>query len=189
MQPDGHAAKEFLLDWQPFGAPATSYGHDPETAWLLLETAATVGRPEDPAARAVARRVGEAAARTGFDARAGGYFEEGVPFGAPDKLEKIWWIQAEAIPSLFRLWALGGGEVDLERLERTLDFIESKQRDREHGGLFWGIAPDGSVGPHGGNKGEEWKASYHELRALVLTTDWIRAALGDDPRPARVTAL
>jgi hypothetical protein len=28
------------------------------------------------------------------------------------------------------------------------------------------------------DKGGEWKASYHELRALVLTADWIRHAAG-----------
>jgi mannose/cellobiose epimerase-like protein (N-acyl-D-glucosamine 2-epimerase family) len=61
----------------------------------------------------------------------------------------------------------------LTRLESTLSWIETKQVDAEYGEWFWGISPDGSVGPRGDHKGEEWKAEYHAVRALVFTADWI----------------
>jgi len=175
VQREGYAAKEFLADFTPFGTPAVSYGHDLETSWLLLDTARALGRPDDPLVQDVARRLGVASSAAGFDAQRGGFFEEGPPGKAAVLRDKIWWIQAEALPASFRLYELTGDAVHLERLERTLDFIEQHQRDREHGGWFWGIREDGSLGERGDDKGGEWKASYHELRALVLTADWIRA--------------
>ena len=61
----------------------------------------------------------------------------------------------------------------LERMEKTLDWIEKHQADREFGGWYWGVLEDGKIGPRGDNKGEEWKAIYHDLRALVFTSEWI----------------
>jgi mannobiose 2-epimerase len=184
LQSEGYAAKEFTLDWAPFGTPAVSYGHDLETSWLLLDTARILGRPDDSRVTAAALRLGTLSAEAGFDGRAGGYFEEGAPGAPPALRDKIWWIQAEALPALYRLYVLTGDALHLGRLERTLDFIESYQRDRRYGGWFWGIGEDGRVTARGDDKGGEWKASYHELRALLLTSDWIRATRAA-PAPAR----
>lgn len=178
VQPGNYAAKEFALDFTPFGTPAVSYGHDLETAWLLVETARILGKPGDARILDTARRLGTLSAQAGFDGEAGGYFEEGPPAGPPTLREKIWWIQAEALPALYRLYVLTGDGLYLGRLESTLDFIEVHQRDRRYGGWFWGIREDGRVGDHGEDKGSEWKASYHELRALLTTADWIRGANG-----------
>jgi len=64
----------------------------------------------------------------------------------------------------------------LERLERTLGWLEAT-RDRDHGEWFGSLQPDGSLGSYGPNKGDEWKASYHNLRSLLFTADWIGEAL------------
>lgn len=172
-QPGGHAAEEFALDWTPFGKPAVSYGHDLETAWLLLDTARVLGRPEDARVAAAAQRMGTLSAEAGFDGKLGGYFEEGTPGGPPVLRDKLWWIQAEALPALYRLYVLTGDSLHLGRLERTLEFIEVHQRDRRYGGWFWGIGENGLVTAKGEDKGGEWMASYHGLRALLLTADWI----------------
>ena len=173
LQKEGYARKEFLLDWTPFGEPSVSYGHDIETAWLLVEAAESFGNRDEPAIREAAATLGASSAEWGYDAKHGGFFEEGIPAGVPVKREKIWWIQAEAIPGLYELYRLSRDEKYLERMEKTLAFIEEHQTDREFGGWYWGVLEDGTIGPHGDNKGEEWKASYHDLRALVLTSEWI----------------
>ncbi|HWA72144.1 MAG TPA: AGE family epimerase/isomerase [Polyangiaceae bacterium] len=173
VQPEGYARKEFRRDFTPIGEAVVSYGHDIETSWLLLDALDALGRKDDRAFSDIALRLGEYSARAGFDSAQGGYFEEGVPGGAPAKREKIWWIQAEALSGLFHLYARTRDQTQLTRLEKTLDFIERHQRDREYGEWYWGVLDDGSVGPRGSNKGEEWKASYHDVRALLFTSDWI----------------
>jgi mannobiose 2-epimerase len=136
-----------------------------------------LGTPLEPQISQVALALGKNSAEFGFDREKGGYFEEGIPGGAPVKLEKIWWIQAEALPGLWWLYRLTNDASYLDRLESTLAWIETSQVDREYGEWYWGINPDGSIGPRGDHKGEEWKAEYHALRATLFTSDWIGEAL------------
>ncbi|HEX6274419.1 MAG TPA: AGE family epimerase/isomerase [Polyangiaceae bacterium] len=173
VQAEGFARKDFSREWRPVGEALVSYGHDLETSWLLVEAAESLGRAGDEVIRKAAVSVGAASADWGFDAERGGYFEEGPPRAPALRREKIWWIQAEALPGLYQLFLLTEDTKYLERLEATLEFIERFQVDREHGGWFWGIGEDGKVGPRGDGKGEEWKAAYHDLRATVFTADWI----------------
>ncbi|MET0413310.1 MAG: AGE family epimerase/isomerase [Polyangiaceae bacterium] len=178
VQPAGYTHKEFFRDFRLHGPPAVSYGHDLETSWLLFDALAALGT-SDAELVASARRLGECSAEWGFDRDAGGYFEEGPPGAAATKLEKIWWVQAEAVPALWWLYRLSSDRTHLDRLERTLTWIETRQRDAEHGEWFWGILPDGSVGARGDQKGEEWKASYHGVRGMLFTSDWIAQALAE----------
>jgi mannobiose 2-epimerase len=174
FQEAGYAHKDFKRDWTPFGPSVVSYGHDIETFWLVDETARVLGREDDGTLVGPALTMGMNSAERGFDPELGGYFEEGPLGGVPSKVEKIWWIQAEAIPGLFRLYERTGNELWLTRLEKTLDFIEKHQVAKQAGEWYWGILPDGSIGPQGPELGEEWKASYHVLRALVFTEGWMK---------------
>jgi mannobiose 2-epimerase len=190
IQPSNYAHKEFYRDWRVHEKPIVSYGHDLETAWLMLDALDALGMPLDPVVSQVALHLGKHSALLGYDRVKGGYFEEGVPGGAPAKLEKVWWIQAEALPGLWWLYRLSNDASYLSRLEGTLTWIESQQLDAQYGEWFWGINPDGSIGPRGDHKGEEWKAQYHGLRALVFTADWIAESLSDAPySPARASAV
>jgi mannobiose 2-epimerase len=100
----------------------------------------------------------------------GGYFEQGKPGAKPTRLDKVWWVQAEALAGLWRLYQLTGDPTQLERLEHTLGWIEQHQRDRTYGEWHSTIATDGSADPHAHQKGSEWKASYHNVRAMVFTS-------------------
>jgi cellobiose epimerase len=187
VQPSNYAHKEFRADWHVHDKPVVSYGHDLETAWLLIDALDALGRPLEPQVTGVALSLGKHSADLGFDGDHGGYFEEGAPGGAPTKLEKIWWVQAEALPGLWWLYRIGKDTKYLDRLDRTLGWIESHQVDHEYGEWFWGITPDGSIGPRGDHKGEEWKAEYHALRGTLLTADWIKDALSKPAAPAPET--
>ncbi len=171
-QPAGYAHKDFKLDWSLVGPPVVSYGHDIETWWLVVETAQALGRPSDPELLEPARTMGQNAVEWGYDPKLGGLFEEGPLSGTPDKTEKIWWVQAEAIAGLFKLYQRTGDEAALDHLEGTLDYVE-RYLLRPSGEWLWGVLPDGSVGPKGEQLGEEWKTSYHVLRALVYTESWM----------------
>jgi mannobiose 2-epimerase len=176
LQPSGYLHRDFRLDWSLVGAPAVSYGHDMETGWLLLEAARVLGRLDDARLVGAAKTMILGPAAAGYDAEQGGYFEEGPPGAAPVKREKIWWTQAEALLGLWRMFELTRDPVLLDRFERTLGFIERHQRDAEYGEWFWGVLPDGSIGPSGDGKGNAWKASYHTVRALVFSAAWIEQA-------------
>jgi mannobiose 2-epimerase len=174
-----YAAPIFRDDWTLVGAPTVSYGHDLETVWLLGDAARALGRPNETAVLDAMRTIGQHAAHRGFDARDGGYFEEGVPQGAVTGTDKIWWVQSEALAGLFWLFRLTADTTYLDRLERTLDFIETRLRDNANPGTewFWGLTKDGAVNARGDAKGEEWKASYHNSRALTFTERWIARCL------------
>jgi cellobiose epimerase len=173
LQPSGYVHAEFGLDWAPFGTPRVSYGHDLETAWLLLEAARVLGRSGDPAIRAAAIAIAAHSAERGFDAQNGGYFEAGIPGGSANDLDKIWWVQFEATEGLWWAYELAGSPLYIERLERTLDWIEASE-DRPLGEWFATTNADGT--PAGADyKGDEWKESYHPVRALVYLQDWIDA--------------
>lgn len=181
LRPVGYVHSEFELDWTPFGAPRVSYGHDLETAWLLLEAARVVGRANDPSVRSAARAMAEHSAGLGQDATNGGYFEAGTPNGPTNDFDKIWWVQFEAMAGLWWAYELSSDPLQLDRLTSTLDWIELTE-DLPAG--EWFAASNAQGGPAGPDyKGDEWKASYHSVRALVFVQDWMDDELA--PRRAR----
>ena len=180
LQPSDYVAMAFDSGWAPVGPPLVSYGHDIETVWLLVDAARALGREAEPAVREAARRIGVHASERGYDAARGGYCNEGVPGGEVTDPEKIWWVQFEALAGLWWLYRLTGDHVHLDRLEHTLTWLEAAW-DSVGGEWFYGLLQDGRPGPRGENKGEEWKTSYHNLRSLVFTGDWIAEALRSQP--------
>jgi len=176
LQPGGYQALEFLLDWTPHGTPTVSYGHDLETAWWLLESARAVGRDSEPKVTNAALTMGRNSSLAGFNATTGAYNYDGTPGGPVGNTEHVWWVEFESLSGNFWLYRLTCDPAYLDRMETTLHWIEAR-RDSTYGEWYWGHWPDGSMGPRGTNKGEEWKASYHDLRSLVFNGDWIQSAL------------
>jgi len=183
LRPAGYVHGYLGLDWAPMGAPEVSYGHDWEASWLLLEAfealaeANEVDAADHSLAASAARRMAEHALRTGWDP-AGGPFERGIPEGheggpAVTSSEKVWWVQAEALPGLYRLYRSTGNEELLDALEAVARFITQTSWDPLHGEFFWGVDSTGRVGARGDHKGELWKTPYHTVRAFLMTADWI----------------
>ena len=177
-QPAHYVHLEFLMDYTPLGEPKVSYGHDMETSWLVTEAlrvlhAQQVVAPLPKRTCELALDLGKASAIWGFDAENGGYFNSGIPAGRVVDQAKYWWVQFEALPALVQLHQTAMLSDALERLERTLDWLEQKQVDNEYGGVYWGVLPDGTLGPYGDLKGDPWKAFYHDLRGLVFAADWL----------------
>ena len=190
-QPANYAHLEFLMDYTPLGQPLVSYGHDLETSWLVADAlrvlhARGIAAPLPESIKDLALAMGKASAIGGFDAEQGGYFNTGVPAGSVLDHEKIWWVQFEALPALVQLHLTGVLPDALHRLERTLDWLENGQIDKEFGGVYWGVLPDSSLGPYGDIKGDPWKASYHDLRAMMFAADWLEATVPEAPKPVAV---
>lgn len=182
-QPAGNLHPFFDAAWRPVGPARVSYGHDVESAWLLLdaldvlEATGEVSLGVATDVRQAARALVQHALRTGWDP-AGGFFDHGVPEGAtapPRVLDraKVWWVQAEALPGLYRVYRLTEDEQLLERMEQTLRFFRDVSWDQELGGYFWSVDAAGRSLGRGDQKGEIWKTPYHDVRACLLTADWI----------------
>ncbi|HWE39397.1 MAG TPA: AGE family epimerase/isomerase [Isosphaeraceae bacterium] len=162
-------------DWR--AAPAhDSFGHDVETAYLLVEAAEALGVPDDARTRRVARSLVDHALDFGWDGEHGGFFDKGDVFaGRPYDTTKVWWTQAEGLNALLLMHTLYGETTDRywAAFLKQWDFIARHQLDPDHGGWFGDVTREGK--PLGdGAKATPWKANYHTSRALMNVATMLR---------------
>jgi mannobiose 2-epimerase len=154
--------------WQ--ATPAhDSFGHDIETAYLLVEAAEALGTPDDPTTWHVARRLVDHALDWGWDAEHGGFYYKGEAFGgeAYDK-HKDWWTQAEGWNALLLMHARFGATTSRYRdaFLKQWGFIERHLIDPVHGGWYMETTREGKL-MGDGRKATQWKANYHTSRAMM----------------------
>jgi mannobiose 2-epimerase len=162
-------------DWR--AAPAhDSFGHDIETAYLLIEAAEALGEPEDEPTWRVARRLVDHALDWGWDTTNGGFFDKGDVFAAGSyDTTKVWWTQAEGLNTLALLHFRLGGQTDRygKAFQKQWSFIASHQMDQEHGGWYSDLTREGRV-LGDGRKASQWKANYHTSRAMMNVARTLR---------------
>lgn len=168
----------FRNDWTA-AATYVSFGHDVETAFLLLEAAEVLGRPDDPAIQALARSMVDHSLEFGWDETHGGFYDEGATFGHAWSTKKVWWAQAEGLNGLLVMHErFGDGDPRYyAAFVRQWDFIRHFIVDEKHGGWFSQVDADGRDTRRPGIMEEEnapelekanlWKTSYHECRAMI----------------------
>ena len=86
--------------------------------------------------------------------------------GQGERLERHWWVQAEAVVGFWYAYKLFGNKTYLEQAERTWQYIKNHLVDKEHGEWFWSIKPDGSVN-RTDDKAGFWKCPYHNSRMCL----------------------
>jgi mannobiose 2-epimerase len=156
----------YTSDYRPIPALG-SYGHDVETAYLLIEVARALGRPDNASTWDTARLLVDNALDHAFDADHGGFFDEGPAYCHATSLSKTWWTQAEALNALIFLHERFGAD-DLRywsAFTQTWQFICRFQVDSRHGGWHETIWADNR--PILAPKGHNWKDPYHSGRALM----------------------
>ena len=171
-------------DWH--AAPAhDSFGHDVETAYLLLEAAEALGMPDDPRTAHVARRLVDHALDWGWDDTHGGFYDKGEVFnGEAFARNKVWWSQAEGLNALLVMHRRHGGSTDRywKAFRKQWKFIAEHMIDPEFGGWYMETTQDGTlVGD--GRKATPWKACYHTSRALMNVETMLRAMETQTGRP------
>jgi len=182
----GHMNLFFRRDWSPVSYRDSSraaweanefydhvsFGHDIETAFLLLETADVLGYPED-SVLAHAKKMTDHTINNGWDDENGGFFDRGYYFSGVDTLtvidsSKVWWSQAEALNTL-QIMARRFPHDPLNYFEtfvRQWDYITANLIDREYGGWFeTGLDMDPEV--REAPKAHIWKGNYHTARTLL----------------------
>jgi len=150
-----------------------SFGHDVETAFLMLDAAEALGRDPAPTLE-VGKRMVDHALRHGWDETNGGVYDAGLVVG-PDSVRilrrtKAWWAQAEALHSLVLMdhhFPNATPEYGA-RAAAQWRYIDRYLIDHERGGWYrqgLDTAPDARSAP----KGDVWKGAYHTVRALLET--------------------
>ena len=162
-------------DWR--GIPGhDSFGHDVETAYLLVEAAHALGEPEDGTTWRMARRLVDHALDWGWDEENGGFYDKGESFnGEAFDTDKVWWTQAEGLNALLLMHRKYGGETDryARAFLKQWEFIEKHMIDPEYGGWFEETDREGNL--HGdGRKASPWKLNYHTARSLMNVSRWLR---------------
>jgi mannobiose 2-epimerase len=169
----------FTNDWRPI-PDHDSYGHDVETAYLMLEAEDVLGKKHDPRTERIARILVDHALAYGWDENLGGFYGEGTTFGKPEDLRKEWWVEMEGLNSLLLMHEKYGRETDayFKAFQKQWQFIKNYQVDSEFHGVYQLVGPDGVAAA--GGKGSIWKAAYHDGRALLNVSERLRRLAAAD---------
>jgi mannobiose 2-epimerase len=163
----------FTNAWQPI-PDHDSYGHDVETAYLMLETDEVLHHKASEATERMARMLVDHALAYGWDSQHGGFFENGTAIGKPEDTKKEWWVQAEGLNALLLMHQRYGREtpVYFERFLEEWKFIRDHTIDAQYRGLFNLTTAEGV--PLTQDKGSIWKAAYHDSRAFWNVSQRLR---------------
>lgn len=144
-----------------------SYGHDIETAWLLIEASKIVENDELlTKTNKTAVLIAETFIKEGIDADGGVYNEYNTTTNKLDG-DKHWWSQAEALVGLHYAYNITKNEAFLEASTTTLKFIQQHIIDTTNGGWFWRVHKNQKLYTSDYKMGM-WKAPYHNSRACML---------------------
>ncbi len=155
----------FTNAWQPI-PDHDSYGHDVETAYLMLETDEVLHGRASAATERMAKMLVDHALAYGWDAKNGGLYREGTTFGTAEDTQKEWWVQVESLNALLMMHQRYGQNdpVYFQRFLEQWQFIRDHTVDAQYRGLFNMTTAEGT--PVTQDKGSIWKAAYHDGRAF-----------------------
>ena len=167
----------FAADWTP-AATLVSFGHDVESAFLILEAIEVLGRPEDEATWKICKALVDHSLQFGWDEKYGGFWHEGATYHGPVDRRKVWWVQAEGLNTLLVMHHRYGKTeaVYAQRFGSQWEFIKRSMIDAEHGGWFNTVSESGIHPPGEHSKANLWKTAYHETRALLNVADGLKKA-------------
>jgi mannobiose 2-epimerase len=160
----------------------TSYGHDVELAWLLLEAADALGENREKY-RSVFFGLVDHVLAYGFDADRGGIAWYGPIVGpttlatdlGAERLVKSWWEQAEMLVALLEAYQWTRHTHYREAFLRQFDWIWNRQIDHEGGAWHAIVSWEGK--PVLGDKGDARKCPYHNSRSLMRVERALAAML------------
>jgi mannobiose 2-epimerase len=155
-------------DWRAIPAH-DSFGHDIETAYLLVEAAHALGQGDDPQTWNMARSLVDHALDWGWDDDHGGFYDKGESFGgAAFDRKKVWWTQAEGLNALLLMHVKFQDRTN--RYEQAFlkqwRFIEDHLIDPQNGGWYAETTREGVLLGDGA-KASQWQGNYHTSRALM----------------------
>jgi mannobiose 2-epimerase len=144
-----------------------SYGHDIETAWLLIEAAKVIKNEKLlQETKRVAVLIADTFVEEGVDTD-GGVFNDYNPKTKKLDGDKHWWPQAEALVGLKYAYEITKDEKYLQKSLAILNFIQKNIIDKTNGEWFWSVDKNRNVCTSDYKMGM-WKAPYHNSRACMI---------------------
>jgi len=171
---DAVREKNYQLDY-------VSFGHDVETAYLLLEASEALGLENDAATLRVAKKMVDHALQYGWDNERGGLYDGGYYFRGEEKASVIkktkeWWVQVEAFNAFLLMSELFPNEPQYyDKFIQQWNYCKKYLVDSEHGGWYWGgtdVVADNKFTA----KGTIWKGNYHTTRSLINSINRLKRA-------------
>jgi len=157
-----------------------SFGHDIETAYLMLEASHVLGLDPDTKTVTIAKKMVDHALARGWDDENGGFYYQGYYFDDSDSISiisevKTWWVQAEGLNSLLLMSELFPEQEEYyQAFRKQWEYINRYLIDHEHGGWYEeGLdkSPEQADAP----KGKDWKVNYHTMRALMNCINMLKS--------------
>ncbi|WP_069660322.1 AGE family epimerase/isomerase [Arcticibacter eurypsychrophilus] len=177
----------FQTDWTPVstrdssyksilkhrGLDHVSFGHDIETAYLLIEASLILGLKDHSATLQKGKSVVDHALNFGYDYKLGGFYDEGYYFKDKPgvtiiKDSKTWWAQAEGMNTLLLMSEHFPKDKQdyYGKFKQMWRYINVYLIDKEHGDWYMG-GIDKEPEMKLALKGQIWKGTYHNFRALM----------------------
>ncbi|MBN1399083.1 MAG: AGE family epimerase/isomerase [Bacteroidetes bacterium] len=150
-----------------------SFGHDVETAYLMLEASEVLGLKNDTTTLKTAKKMIDMALQNGWDKKNGGFFDGGYYYPGKEKAviiqrTKEWWSQVEALNSFLMMYDLFPDDKNnyFEKFCIQWNYCKKYLIDWDNKGWYFGgtdIVPEMKQAP----KASIWKGNYHTSRGLI----------------------
>jgi mannobiose 2-epimerase len=183
----GHMNLFFRRDWSPvYYTDATykggrnehvfdhiSFGHDIETAYLLLEASEVTGIEHDTITHRISKIMTDHTIVNGWDPETGATYDAGYYFGGNDEMTILnkhsqFWVSTESFNTMLIMSELYPDDTMdyYDKFALTWDYCKKYLIDHERGGWYIvGLNEDPEA--VNSDKGGIWKGNYHSARSLI----------------------
>lgn len=149
-----------------------SFGHDVETAFLMLEASHALSLKNDNTTMTVGKRMVDHALKNGWDSKLGGFYDEGYYFKGKSDISiildsKNWWAQAEGLNTLLLMSDRFPNDPMhyFDKFKQLWQYTQTYLIDHTYGD-WYEEGLDKEPQRKTALKGHIWKATYHHFRAL-----------------------
>nr|MDA3824260.1 AGE family epimerase/isomerase [Bacteroidales bacterium] len=194
IHPDGYLKLYFYTDWtlvpkeimlERNGAEGhwytqhVTFGHDVETAFLLLEAAHELGLEEDHLSHVLAKQLVDHSLEKGWDQKNGGFLYAGHKENGETTIiddGKAFWVESEGLNALMLMETLYPNDPDdyYYSFLEMWNYIDTYLVDKEHGG-WYNFGLDTKPENKTDRKSHNWKGTYHDVRGMVRSIEMLRA--------------
>ena len=157
------------LDWSPVtlaSSDGLSYGHNVEFAWLMIRAEQVLKRK--PSWTHFNAHI-DHALKYGYDHKRGGLYSRGKDDQSATDTDKVWWVQSEMLAALTDGLQNKPNSDWSTAQDSLLYWIVTRQADPKDGIWLDTLTADGK--PKSSGKAHNWKANYHDVRAMVKFLD------------------